>query len=434
MNKPKLILLLVFCLVLTGFGVVTHAQDEVTLTAWTADQLYIDYFQQRLPDFQELHPELKINFEPTIDSSAAANALNAIAGNPDNPDLPDMLGMERAQFGNFMKNGIIARYFLDLTDTVADDIDNYAPGRLAIYSYEGKVYGLESQLAGSLLYYQPAVFEAAGVEVPTTWEQVLNETGPALAANGSAFTFATNDGDFFLMFFQQRGGVVFDADQNFTMGDEVNLPIAIEVATALQQGIENGTFMVILSSDLWSGATVPTAYSDGKLAGSVMPDWWATCCLIPGVPDMEGQWKVALPPVWEGGGYSTLTWGGTGWMVSSDSPNAELAKEFLTFAYLGLESQVLKFESINNFPWYIPAFDDPRVSELEDPFFSGQHLGEFYGQVAAEVPIWYPSPFMPDVKQAAADNLPALFDGSLTPEDFVNKVIDITQDAIDFGY
>jgi hypothetical protein len=41
---------------------------------------------------------------------------------------------------------------------------------------------------------------------------------------------------------------------------------------------------------------------------------------------------------------------------------------------------------------------------------------------------------MPDVKQAAADNLPGLFDGSLTPEEFVDKVIDITQEAIDFGY
>jgi len=421
---------------MTGFGIVTHAQDvkEVTLTAWTADQNYITYFEQRLPDFQALHPELKITFEPTVDSSAPANALNAIAANPDKPDLPDMLGMERSQFGNYMKNGIIAQYFLDLSDLVADDIDNYAAGRLAIYSYEGKLYGLESQLAASLLYYQPAVFEAAGVEVPTTWEQVLNDVGPKLAANGSAFTFATNDGDWFLMFFDQRGGFVFDADGNFVMGDDTNRPMAIEVATALQQGIQNGTFMVVLGGDVWSGATIPTAYTDGSLAGSVMPDWWATCCLEPGVPDMAGQWKVALPPVWEGGGHSTLTWGGTGWMVSSASPNAALAKEFLAFAYLGLESQILKFESINNFPWYIPAFSDPRVSGLVDPFFSDQHLGEFYGQVAADVPVWYPSPFMPDAKQALADNLPGLYDGSLTPEEFVNNSIDTIQEAIDFGY
>src|SRR6185369_12456014 len=111
---------------------------------------------------------------------------------------------------------------------------------------DGKLYALESQLAGSLLYYQPAVFEAAGVEVPTTWEQVINDVGPKLAAHGSAFTFATNDADWFLMYYYQRGGVFFDADGNFVFADDTNRPLAVEVATQLQRGIQNGTFMVVL--------------------------------------------------------------------------------------------------------------------------------------------------------------------------------------------
>ena len=89
---------------------------------------------------------------------------------------------------------------------------------------------------------------------------------------------------------------------------------------------------------------------------------------------------------------------------------------------------------INNFPWYIPAFDDPGVKDLADPFFSGQHLGEFYGQVAADVPAWYQSPFLPNAITALGDNLPNLFDGSMTPDQFVDKVVQITQDAIDFGF
>ncbi|MEZ4669854.1 MAG: extracellular solute-binding protein [Anaerolineae bacterium] len=435
MKNIRLVALLVLLLTVVGMSGVVHAQTEVTLTAWTHDNLYIQYFEQRLPDFQALHPEVKINFEPTVDSAAPTNALNAIAANPGSPELPDMLGIERGAFANFTRNGIIAQYFLDLTDTIADDIDNYSPGRLAIYSYEGKVYGLESQLAASLLYYQPEVFEKAGVEVPKTWEEVLNVTGPKLAAAGSAFTFATNDGTWFQMYFNQRGGEIFDKDGNFVMGDETNRPLAIEVATLIQSAINNGSFSVVLGGDVWGGATLPTAYTTGTLAGTVMPDWWSTCCLQPyGGPDMAGKWRVALPPVWEGGGHSTLTWGGTGWSVASGSPNAELAKEFLAFAYTGLESQVLKFEAINNFPWYIPAFADPRVSGLEDPYFGGQHLGEFYGQVAEDVPAWYQSPFLPSALTAMGDNLPALFDGSLTPEAFVDKVVQTTQDAIDFGF
>src|SRR5262249_48636731 len=135
-------------------------------------------------------------------------------------------------------------------------------------------------------------------------------------------------------------------------------PLAVEVATLLQKGVKNGTFMKVLDGDVWSGATIPTAYKTGKLLGTVMPDWWSSCCLKPGVKDMAGQWSMTVPPMWKGGGHKTLTWGGTGWAVSSQSPNAALAKEFLAFAYLGLESQVSKFQAINMFPWILSAYKD----------------------------------------------------------------------------
>jgi len=430
-KKIVLVSALVLCVALLGLNTVVVAQDEVTLTAWTHDQLYIDYFTARLPEFQALHPEITINFEPTVDSQAPQNALNSIAAGEQGPDL---LGIERGQFPNFMRNGIIADYFLDLTDRIGDRRADYAEGRWTIYSYEGQIYAVESSLTASVLYYQPAVFEAAGVEVPTTWEQVLSETGPALAANGGAFTFATNNGSWFQMYFNQRGGQIFNENGEFVMGDDTNRPLAIEVATYVQQAVQNGTFMVVLNNDVWSGATIPTAYQEGRLASTVMPDWWSSCCLKPGVPDMAGQWAAAAPPVWEGGGFGTLNWGGTGWAVNSQSPNAELAWEFLDFMYLGLDSQVQRFEQINMFPTMFEAANDPRVTGLEDPFYGGQKLGEIYSMLAPEVPVWYQSPFGAAADTTIGDNLPGLFDGTLTPEQFVDNVVSTTQEAIDFGF
>jgi len=227
---------------------------------------------------------------------------------------------------------------------------------------------------------------------------------------------------------------VFDKDAKFVLGDETNRPLAVEVATLLQNGVKNGTFVPVLGGDVWNGATIPTLYRSGKLLGTVMPDWWSSCCLQPWVKkDMAGQWAVAVPPVWKGGGHKTLTWGGTGWAVSSQSPNAALAKEFLAFSYLGEESQAQKFVAINNFPWMFAAYKDPRVVGLADPFFSGQKIGEIYGQVADDMPTWYPSPFLAGYYKGAGDNLPALFDGKITPDQFVDAVIKATQDAIDFG-
>jgi ABC-type glycerol-3-phosphate transport system substrate-binding protein len=402
---------------------------EAKLTVWTHDQLYIDYFNSRIAEWEALHPTTKFTYDFVVDSQAPTNALNAIAAGEPGPDL---LGIEQGSFPNFMKNGIIADNFVDLTDRIGDRRSQYAEGRFSIYSYKGRIYALESALTASVYYYQPEIFEAAGVEVPTTWEDAL-EAGAKLHEMGSAFSVATNDSSFFEMMLQQRGGQIFDKDGNFVLGDDQNKSLALEVADLIQRGVENGTFMVVLGNDFWSGVTIPTAYKEGKLAGQVMPDWWSTCCLKPAIPDMAGKWAVAVPPTWKGGGAGTLVWGGTGFAVNKKSPNAAIALDFIDFMYLGKESQVQRFEKINMFPTMFEAANDPRVTGFADPFYGGQKVGEIYSKLAPEVPVWYQSPFRADFRTATADNLPALFDGSMTPQAFVDEIIRVTQEAIDFA-
>lgn len=430
MRKLALVSVLVVCALALSLGSAVFAQEEVNLSALTHDQLYLDYFNSRLDEWEALHPDIHFTYDFQVNSDAGNAAIQALAaGEP----LPDLLGIEQGAFPNFMKNGAIAANFLNLSERLGDQVDDYAAGRWSIYSYEGNIYAVESSLTASVYYYQPAIFEAAGVEVPTTWEEAL-EVGATLAEHGSAFSIATNDGSFFEMMLQQRGGDVFDENANFVLPEEENRAMAVQVATLIQEGVANGTFFVVLGSDMWSGVTIPTAYREGRLAGTVMPDWWSTCCLKPGVEDMAGQWAVAAPPRWADGGASTLVWGGTGWAVNSQSPDAEIAWEFLQFMYLGLESQVQRFEEINMFPTMFEAAQDPRVTELEDPFYNNQRLGELYAQLAPEVPVWYQSPFRANFRTATADNLPALFDGSMSPEEFVDTLIRLTQDAIDFGF
>jgi ABC-type glycerol-3-phosphate transport system substrate-binding protein len=425
----KFVALIVFCLSLLGISMTVSAQTEVTLSAWTHDQLYLDYFESRKADWEAAHPDITFTYDFQMISNAPDAYLQALsAGEP----VPDLLGIEQGAFPNFMKNGVIASNFVDLTDSIGDQRDKYAEGRWSIYSYEGRIFAIESSLTASVYYYQPAIYEANGLEVPKTWEEAL-ETGAKLAEAGSSFSVATNDGNWFQMMLNQRGAEIFDVNGEFVLGNETNRPLAIEVADLIQRGVQNGAFFVVLGGDMWSGVTIPTAYREGRLAGQVMPDWWSTCCLKPGVEDMAGQWQVAAPPRWEAGGAGTLVWGGTGWAVTNGA-NAAIAQEFLEFMYLGKESQIRRFEQINMFPTMFEAAEDPRVTGLEDPFYGGQKVGEIYAELASEVPVWYQSPFRSNASGAVADNLPLLFDGTMTPEAFVDEVIRLTQEAIDFGF
>ncbi len=430
MKRIKLVMLVLVCLSMVIFGTVAQArQKEVTLTARTHDQLYLDYFKSREPDWEAAHPDIKFTYDFQVDPQVAQNTLNTLAsgGQP-----PDLVGIERGSFGMFMKDGIISKYFVDLTPLIGDAAKNYSAGRWSIYSYKGEIYGVESSLTPSVLYYQPDLYTKAGVEVPKTWEDVLNTVGPKLAAQGSAFTFATNDGTWFQMYYNQRGGDLFDKDGNFVMGDDTNKPIAIEVATYLQNAVKAGIMMPILGNDVWSGATIPTAYESGKLASTVMPDWWSSCCLKPGVPDMAGKWQMAQMPVWSEGGHATATWGGTGWSVAQ-GPNQDIAWQFLQFMYLGLDSQVKRFQAINMFPTMFDAMKDPRVTGVTDPFYGNEKIGQVYSDAGQDMVVWYNSEYFTAYNTVAGNDLPSLFDGSMTPEDFVNDIVTQTQNTIDFG-
>jgi ABC-type glycerol-3-phosphate transport system substrate-binding protein len=248
MKKFQLVGITLLCLVLLGVGVVASAQEEVTLTAWTHDQLYVDYFNSRLEEWEAVHPEINFTYDFQIIPNAWDVAIEALAAGE---TLPDLLGLEQGGFPNFMKDGIIADYFVDLTDVVGDARDQYAEGRFSIYSYEGRIYGLESSLTASVYYYQPAIYEAHDAEVPTTWEGALELARTTFGPENIALNVATDQGNWFQMLFNQRGGAVFDENANFVFGEETNRALAIEVATFLKDGIDAGLFFVVPNAEHW---------------------------------------------------------------------------------------------------------------------------------------------------------------------------------------
>src|SRR5215468_287810 len=255
MKKFRLPIMLILCVALLSLVLPapTRAATEVKISGWTHDQLYIDYFKTRTAEFEKLHPDIKFTWDWVVKPSAPDDVLHAIAaGEP----IPDLLGIERGVFGKFIKGGIIEKYFVDLTDLIKDP-SQYAQSRMAIYSYNGKLYGLESSLSASVFYFQPKIYKDNGIDVPKTWEDMV-AAGDKLGPKSIAQDFATDDGSWFHMMLHQRGGLVFDKDGKFVLGDDTNRPLAVEVATLLQKGVKNGTFAVVLGGDVWNGATIPT--------------------------------------------------------------------------------------------------------------------------------------------------------------------------------
>ncbi len=92
MKKNKVLLLLLASMFVLSMAITTSAQEEVTLTAWTHDELYLNYFESRIPEWEEMHPDINFIYDFQVLSNAPDAALTALAaGEP----LPDLLGIEQ---------------------------------------------------------------------------------------------------------------------------------------------------------------------------------------------------------------------------------------------------------------------------------------------------------------------------------------------------
>ena len=101
----KLIKSLILSLaVLVGFSSTSNARD-ITLSMWTHNQLYVDYFNTYLEEVQAAFPDDNITFDFQVTPDMATNSLTAIASGSEHTDL---LGIEISGFGLFMVDDIIS--------------------------------------------------------------------------------------------------------------------------------------------------------------------------------------------------------------------------------------------------------------------------------------------------------------------------------------
>jgi ABC-type glycerol-3-phosphate transport system substrate-binding protein len=402
----------------TGAG-----KEPITISLWTHDNLYAKFFTARGEEWKQTKPEYDITFNfqqvPDVFTKVLANLAAQI-------EVPDLLGIEQGAFPQFMQDGIIAEKFVNLTPRLGDEINDLVPGSLTKYTYQGNLYGIESGLCASVLYYQPALLEKAGVDVPQTWEDAI-PVGEALAKQGTSF-LALDGGSWgiFTELFWQHKGSFFDKDSNMVFNTPENRQISLEVLDFLRTGLEKNFLKPFSSSDFWA-PPIYASYKDGSVAGIVMPDWYSEAELKASLPDMAGQWRIAKMPLWKNNSLSTSTWGGTGFAISKSSKNVDLVWDLLHYTYVTKESQIKRYEELKYFPTMKSALQDPRIKGVTDEFYGGQQIGEVFVEIAPDVPEWYQSPARGPLLDALNVELNHFYGNQITAEQTIDAVVASTK-------
>lgn len=176
----------------------------ITLTSW-------DYYtpeagailQQRYDSFTKLHPNIKFQRSHIPYPDMKQKVLQGAAAGT----LPDLLYIDSLDAPSVAGQGIL----VDLTDRIKawGQVDQYFTGILGASVWQGKNYGLPNNSNDLALFYNADMLTQAGVQPPTTWDE-LRAAAKKLTKN-NVYGFAvsatkTMEGTFnFLPFLRQAG-------------------------------------------------------------------------------------------------------------------------------------------------------------------------------------------------------------------------------------
>ena len=392
-------------------------KEEITITYWTFDRLYIKVLEDGLPEWLKRYPQYKINLDFMTHPGANEMYTKMLTTLATSKGTPDFIDIEISWFSRFMKHDIAEQFLVDLTPLIGEEREKYL--RWQPYMYKGKIYGVETALCPVVYYYREDIFREVGVETPIeTWKDFVI-AGRKLKAGGHfAAAVPTKYIGSFMMLFQQQGGNFFDKEGNFALAG----PKAVEVLKFLVDGANKEK--ILWDTTDYYGPAHAAALKQDKVVGDIGPDWWSVYYLQEWVPEQAGKWRIQLLPAWTPGGRRSSTLGGSGLAITKQAKHPKLIFDLIHYAFMDKENQIRNFEMIQYFPTMIEAINDPRVRNFSDPYYGEQKIGAVFAESGLNIPIQWQSPYWEEAFQILVDDgLTSAMAGKKTPKQAIEDVV-----------
>jgi ABC-type glycerol-3-phosphate transport system substrate-binding protein len=347
--------------------------------------------QTVLAGFQEMYPDIELEFVNYAPEEVASQVALAIQGGTGVPDL----GV--TQYRD-MQQLIALQGLKDISDLMDPYLGEFSPEILAYCETDGVIYCTPWDIGPTVTYYRRDVFEAAGLssdpddvgQMVATWDDYLDtcitikeKTGlPCLSQNK-----ANNYGYMVLDMMWQRGIGFFDEKGAVTLE-------APEFAEALEKVGEFWAADVTSDNldwaDSWYAEYSSTIDNTDTppVATIVYPAWLGGFLKSWMSADLAGSWGIALMPAWEEGGVRASMAGGSAYFIPEGSANPNAAWAFIEYMALNTDNQVAQYGYSDYFPTLLSTYDSPLFSE-PDPYYGDQVTRPIFAEVAGNVPYVY---------------------------------------------
>ncbi|MCM3657301.1 sugar ABC transporter substrate-binding protein [Agromyces mediolanus] len=337
-------------LVMTGCaadGGATEGPVTITYTNFISNDGNEENLQKIVAAFEEEHPDITVEVTtlPYADYGTALQT-DLAAGT-----VSDVFDLEYANYAQYQANGVLA-------EIPVEEPSVYRESVLEAYATDGKQYALPSSFSTVVLFYNSDLFDAAGVEYPTSdWTWADEQAAAEQLTDQAAGVWGDHQPVSFYEFYKvlaQNGGEFLDESGTKTA---FNSPEGVEAAEWLVG--KSGTVMPTVEQGQGTPDFDTNLFTDGKLAMLHTGIW-----MFGAFADVPFGWDIAVEP---GNAQQTSALFSNAVGVSSGSKYQDAAAEFARF----LTSSDVMVETRLDAGWELPVISDESALEsyltLGDP-------------------------------------------------------------------
>ena len=393
--------------------------QPVTISMWFHDFLYVKFFKNRAPEFEQMHPEYKFTWDivQVPDAQIADKFISALVAGTGAPDIG---GVQNQVLPRFFKGQLAEKGLVDLAPKVGAEKGNFVCWEP--YTLNGHIYGIEISSSPTYYFYRSDLFQKAGIDPTTmeTWDDFVS-VGKQMKAKGYAMAmYDTTYPEPNLLDLQLKtGGGYYDKDGNVIIDNDAN----VEALTKFL-GLINTDQVIQGTTDFW-GPGGTAAIKDNKIAGMIMPDWYLDYVLKNTFPEQSGKWSAMPAFALQKGGIRGTYTGGTGMSIFQQSKSPDLAWELLHYSMMTPEAQAKKWSEIHYAPTMTQAWTDKRLTDDPDPYLGGYKLGQIWADELPKLPALFTGQHRAEmISGLSSDVLTQVVSGQKTPKDALKALGD----------
>ncbi|AIQ24458.1 ABC transporter substrate-binding protein [Paenibacillus sp. FSL H7-0737] len=268
-----------------------------------------------------------------------------------NGGTPDVLFWDRWRTSLYAPKNVLHPVDEYLTrDGISKD-DFYSES-LRELSYDDKLYGLPLTVDARALFYNKKLLVVAGLQPPTTWDELETAATKLTKWNGNKLEiagFSMGDLGLFNMYLQQAGGTMLTEDGKTNFNNDKGKQV-LEFWDRLMN--KDKVYKVGFELGLGEGQD---AFVTGKVAMLYSGPWMLSTYNKYG-KDLD--YGIVPPPAGPNGDKGSVM-GGFGLVIPEGSKHKEEAWEFIKWWTANKDNALLWAKTSLNLPGYKPSMEDP---------------------------------------------------------------------------